>query len=388
MNTIPEIQAELRSMAAEFHDRIVAITQSLTELESRGGEGGRQQTDLERLARQGERRPVRRHPLQGLALSRQISYLGGLCALAQDAPQADNGLLLIQRIASGLEMGTLERPLAFARGMGEVELEELCGMLTGEGLAASFLLDAMLVRLCCGSGCPRTAELLERVALLLELPLEEVAFLAKLAGILDRQDADAYLALGPELLDRDLPGLGYIQDNGEILCTEDPGELKKHRFRRLILRNCALDSQALLWASRAWTPGASGGETPPESIQIQRCLMEDCVIQLDRGVNTIFSHIVFVKCSFLMVVSSIGSLYYNYRYGNKFLDCRDSRLLGCFIKVYDTLSPRSSTEYLEYCCHFQDTEREGLQVAVRGGMAGNLNAWLEEQMSQGTGGRR
>lgn len=350
MSTIPEIQTELRQAAAEFNDKIAELTRALSQVEAERTQG--KDLDYERLARIGGRRPIQGHPAAKLGQLAKCRYLAPLCALAQAAPQGAEAWLLLQRIAAGLEVSTLERPVAAALSMNEEELEKLLSQLREEGLTETFLLDAMLVRLCCGDQSAKTQELLTELAFWADLPQEEVSLLAKLAGVLARQDGDGYLSLALELAAKGWPGVCYLGPSARILYTDSYQEAERHGLRRVILHDCTFQIDV----------NTLSGDEP---LVFDRCVLQNCKIQL-KGVGGslfIFRSVERVKIIFssaVLIDSEILDASLFFRKGILFTN---AKLKNCLYERH--VSSDSQGEYsVEDFCAFDQTEKRGLEFRL------------------------
>lgn len=350
MSTIPEIQAELRQAADEFHDKITELTRALSQAEAERSQG--KDLDYERLARIGGRRPIQGHPAAKLGQLAKCRYLAPLCALAQAAPQGAEAWLLLQRIAAGLELPTLERPVAAALSMNEEELEKLLSQLREEGLTETFLLDAMLVRLCCGDQSAKTQELLTELAFWADLPQEEVSLLAKLAGVLARQDGDGYLSLALELAAKGWPGVCYLGPSARILYTDSYQEAERHGLRRVILHDCTFQIDV----------NTLSGDEP---LVFDRCVLQNCKIQL-KGVGGslfIFRSVERVKIIFssaALIDSEVSDASLFFRRG---ILLTNTKLKNCLYERH--VSSDSQGEYsVEDYCSFDQTEKRGLEFRL------------------------
>ena len=353
MSTIPEIQAELRQAAAEFNDKITELTRALSQVEAERTQ--EKALDYERLARIGGRRPIQGHPAAKLGQLAKCRYLAPLCALAQAAPQGAEAWLLLQRIAAGLELSTLERPVAAALSMNEEELEKLLSQLREEGLTETFLLDAMLVRLCCGDQAAKTQELLTELAFWADLPQEEVSLLAKLAGVLARQDGDGYLSLALELAAKGWPGVCYLGPSARILYTDSYQEAERHGLRRVILHDCTFQIDV----------NTLSGDEP---LVFDRCVLQNCKIQL-KGVGGslfIFRSVERVKIIFssaALVNSEI--LDASILFGKGIL-LTNTKLKNCLYErhISSLDSQGECSVSVEDFCSFDQTEKRGLEFRL------------------------
>ena len=309
MSTIPEIQGGLRKATEELTARILELTRELSEIQVQQQEAAGGAPDFARLSREGGRRPIQNHPSAVLRQADQISYLAALCALAQAAPEASEAWLLLQRVASGLHLPSLEQPLAAALRMGEEEMDALAAMLAREGRTSDFLLDAMLVRLCCGETCSRTVALLEKLVLLINPSDQEARFLARLTAILAQQEGGGLLELWKEQGLKTCPGICYLQKTSGVLYTDNPQAAQAHGFRRVILHDCTLKPDE------------------NDELVLDQCILLDCKIECAR----------YCKIRFL-----------------------SSALQGC---VLEFQKPADSVySYgLDDFCTFEDTPRKGLK---------------------------
>lgn len=353
MSTIPEIQAELRQAAAEFNDKIAELTRALSQVEAERTQG--KDLDYERLARIGGRRPIQGHPAAKLGQLAKCRYLAPLCALAQAAPQGAEAWLLLQRIAAGLELSTLERPVAAALSMNEEELEKLLSQLREEGLTETFLLDAMLVRLCCGDQAAKTQELLTELAFWADLPQEEVSLLAKLAGVLARQDGDGYLDLAIELTEKGWPGVCYLGPSARILYTDSYQEAERHGLRRVILHDCTfqIDVDTL---------------SRDEPLVFDRCVLQNCKIQLKGmgGSLFIFRSVERVKIIFSSAALENSEIFDASILFRKGILLTNTKLKNCLYErhISSLDSQGECSVSVEDFCSFDQTEKRGLEFRL------------------------
>ena len=353
MSTIPEIQAELRQAAAEFNDKIAELTRALSQVEAERTQ--EKALDYERLARIGGRRPIQGHPAAKLGQLAKCRYLAPLCALAQAAPQGAEAWLLLQRIAAGLELSTLERPVAAALSMNEEELEKLLSQLREEGLTETFLLDAMLVRLCCGDQAAKTQELLTELAFWADLPQEEVSLLAKLAGVLARQDGDGYLDLAIELAEKGWPGVCYLGPSARILYTDSYQEAERHGLRRVILHDCTfqIDVDTL---------------SRDEPLVFDRCVLQNCKIQLKGmgGSLFIFRSVERVKIIFSSAALENSEILDASILFRKGILLTNTKLKNCLYErhISSLDSQGECSVSVEDFCSFDQTEKRGLEFRL------------------------
>ena len=353
MSTIPEIQTELRQAAAEFNDKIAELTRALSQVEAERTQG--KDLDYERLARIGGRRPIQGHPAAKLGQLAKCRYLAPLCALAQAAPQGAEAWLLLQRIAAGLELSTLERPVAAALSMNEEELEKLLSQLREEGLTETFLLDAMLVRLCCGDQAAKTQELLTELAFWADLPQEEVSLLAKLAGVLARQDGDGYLSLALELAAKGWPGVCYLGPSARILYTDSYQEAERHGLRRVILHDCTfqIDVDTL---------------SRDEPLVFDRCVLQNCKIQLKGmgGSLFIFRSVERVKIIFSSAALENSEIFDASILFRKGILLTNTKLKNCLYErhISSLDSQGECSVSVEDFCSFDQTEKRGLEFRL------------------------
>ena len=353
MSTIPEIQAELRQAAAEFNDKIAELTRALSQVEAERTQG--KDLDYERLARIGGRRPIQGHPAAKLGQLAKCRYLAPLCALAQAAPQGAEAWLLLQRIAAGLELSTLERPVAAALSMNEEELEKLLSQLREEGLTETFLLDAMLVRLCCGDQAAKTQELLTELAFWADLPQEEVSLLAKLAGVLARQDGDGYLSLALELAAKGWPGVCYLGPSARILYTDSYQEAERHGLRRVILHDCTFQIDV----------NTLSGDEP---LVFDRCVLQNCKIQLkgEGGSLFIFRSVERVKIIFSSAALENSEIFDASILFRKGILLTNTKLKNCLYErhISSLDSQGECSVSVEDFCSFDQTEKRGLEFRL------------------------
>ena len=345
MKTIPEIQAGLRNAAEALTTQVLELTRELSDLQAQQVQAStRTMPNFARLSRDGRRQPIRGHPIGKLRETDQVSYLAALCALAQETPQADEAWLLLQRVASGLGMSTLEQPLGVALRMGERELEVLAATVEREDLVSVFLLDAMLVRLCCGETCPRTVELLEDLTLLMNPSESKLYFLTSLASVLARQDGAAFLDLWRRQGTGDCPGGCYLQKRSGVLYTSDPKAAQAHSYRRVILHDCILKCKM--------------GD---DQLVLEQCILLNCTIDLGvQGVT--FCNSLLVNCTFKRenlgaMMDTFSSLLVGRTRGKTTF--KTSVLSDC---VLEYRKPAGSTySYgLDDFCKFDDTPKEGI----------------------------
>lgn len=242
MSTLLELQTKLRQLTEDYHEQMLDLTRELSQAVE-DAEGGQKQMNFKQLAKLGARRPLHNRWLEKAEDTLRSEYLIFLCAVAQSAPEMDEGWLLLQRIACGAGVSSLEALAAAAMCLEEGDMERFARQVgQDKGLRDSFLLDAMLLRLACPRPCPKTEELLVDLAAMLECPADELRFLAKLAAVVARQDGRAYLSMGFELAEQDWLGIEYIQENAGILYTDDFSRARARGFQSVILHDCIIDS--------------------------------------------------------------------------------------------------------------------------------------------------
>lgn len=338
MSTIPEIQAQLRQTAEELSERINRLTQELSEVQAaREPALGKESPELERLVRLGQRKPIPGHPAHRLGPASRVNYLAPLCAIALAAPHNEDALLLLQRVASGLELSSLEQPIAVAMSMGEKDLDGLIALLDAECLSTSLLLDAMLVRACCGADCPRADQLLEDLVLLLGPEETRVTFLARLAAALGRQDGDAVLELWREEDFALCPGGCYLQESSGVLYTDDPEAAKAHGLRRVILHDCLLTRK-----------------DDEEPLVLEQCVLLNCTIECDIMVVT-FQACLLSECLLLQYRSPPSFLFFFPK--SKFIA---STLRNCEFKHFLASTNDTRTYSIDDFCIFDATNRDGI----------------------------
>lgn len=259
MSTLLELQSQLRRVTEEYHEQMLALTRELT-LAAQNAEAGPKQMDFQRLAKLGGSCPLLHRGLQGVDDALRTDYLTFLCAVAQSAPEMEDGWLLLQRIACGVGIVSLEPLAAAAMCLEDDDMKRFSDQICSNGLRDRFLLDAMLLRLACSQPCPKTEELLVDLSALMECPVDDLKFLSKLAVVLARQDGPSYLSMGLELGERDWLGLEYIQDNADILYTDQFSEARKHGFRSVILHDCTIEKE----------------DMPDDCIELAGCCLFQC----------------------------------------------------------------------------------------------------------------
>ena len=210
----------------------------------------------------------------------------------------------------------------------------------------------MLVRLCCGDQSAKTQELLTDLAFWADLPQEEVSLLAKLAGVLARQDGDGYLSLALELAAKGWPGVCYLGPSARILYTDSYQEAERHGLRRVILHDCTFQIDV----------NTLSGDEP---LVFDRCVLQNCKIQL-KGVGGslfIFRSVERVKIIFssaALVNSEI--LDASILFGKGIL-LTNTKLKNCLYERH--ISSDSQGEFsVEDFCSFDQTEKRGLKFRL------------------------
>ena len=279
MSTLLELQRQFRQVTEDYHAQMLTLTRELA-MAAQEMEDDRKQIDFQRLAKLGHSRPLHHRWLKEVDENLRDDYLTFLCAVAQSAPEMDNGWLLLQRIACGVGVTSLESLAVAAMCMEEGDMERISGQIRQNGLQEAFLLDAMLLRLACPSPCPKTEALLVDLSTLLERPADDLRFLSQLAVVLAGQDGDAYLSMGVELGERDWPGLEYIQENAGILYTDQFSEARKHGLRSVILHDCTIEQE----------------DIRDEYIEMTSCCLFKCQIKAPEKI--ILTHSTASRCQF------------------------------------------------------------------------------------------
>lgn len=292
MSTLLELQRQLRRVTEEYHEQMLALTRELT-MAVQDVEAGQKQMDFQRLSKLGERCPLLHRGLQGVDDTLRNDYLTFLCAVAQSAPEMENGWLLLQRIACGVGVNSLEPLAAEAMCLEEGDMERFSDNICQKNLRNHFLLDAMLLRMACTQPCPKTEALLVNLSALMECPVEELRVLSKLAAVLARQDGSAYLSMGLELGERGWLGLEYIQDNANILYTDQFSEARKHGFHSVILHDCTIKKE----------------DIPDDCIEMTECCLIHCRFTNSEKVALTYSTA--SKCTFEFPYFSFASLFRN-----------------------------------------------------------------------------
>lgn len=310
MSTLLELQSQLRQVTEEYHEQMLALTRELT-LAVQDVQAGQTQMDFQQLSRLGGRRPLPHSGLKRLDNSLRNDYLTFLCAVAQSAPEMKDGWLLLQRIASGADVITLEPLAAAAMCLEEDDMERFSDHIVQKNLRDQFLLDAMLLRLACSQPCPKTEALLVNLSALMDCPAKDLKFLSKLAVVLARQDGVAYLSMGLELGERDWLGLEYIQDNAGILYTDQFSEARKHRFRFVILHDCIITEE----------------DIPEYGIEMTGCCLYQC--RFAEASKIILTHSTASECVFEFPFSYSGILSKRYGSTRRKMQLNHSVLQNC-----------------------------------------------------------
>ena len=213
----------------------------------------------------------------------------------------------------------------------------------------------MLVRLCCGDQSAKTQELLTELAFWADLPQEEVSLLAKLAGVLARQDGDGYLSLALELAAKGWPGVCYLGPSARILYTDSYQEAERHGLRRVILHDCTFQIDV----------NTLSGDEP---LVFDRCVLQNCKIQL-KGVGGslfIFRSVERVKIIFssaALVNSEI--LDASILFGKGIL-LTNTKLKNCLYErhISSLDSQGECSVSVEDFCSFDQTEKRGLEFRL------------------------
>ena len=285
MSTLLELQRQLRQVTEDYYTQMLMLTRELA-MTAQEMEDDRKQIDFQRLAKLGSSRPLHHRWLKEVDENLRDDYLTFLCAVAQSAPEMDNGWLLLQRIACGVGVTSLESRAVAAMCMEEGDMERISGQICQNGLRDVFLLDAMLLRLACPSPCPKTEALLVDLSTLLECPSDDLRFLSQLAAVLAGQDGDAYLSMGVELGERDWLGLEYIQENAGILYTDQFSKVKEHGFRNVILHDCTIDEK----------------DISSDLIELKKCCLFNC--KLNVPAKIVLTDCIACQCTFQFPISN------------------------------------------------------------------------------------
>lgn len=193
MSSMIEIQQQLRAITEDFHRQIIALTQELSELTVLETGVEKKKMNFSRLERLGKKRPIKNHPLKDVSINTRRRYLTFLCALAQTAPcYADDAWLFIQRIASSVEIGTLEDCAVNAMRLTETDIGIFADDMNNKSLKSVFVRDAMLVYLAMGGQCEKTQELLIQIIGLFDISESRVMQLIRDSTQIAEQGLDDY----------------------------------------------------------------------------------------------------------------------------------------------------------------------------------------------------
>lgn len=345
MSTLLELQKQLRQVTEDYHAQMLSLTRELA-LTAQKEEKEREGMDFQRLVRSGSRRPLRHRGLRKADEALRSDYLTLLCAVVQSAPEMEEGWLLLQRIACGVGIDSLEPLAAAAMCLEMDDMERMSRQIRQNGLQDRFLLDAILLRLACPRPCPQTEALLVDLSALMECSADDLRFLSALGVVLARQDGPAYLSMGIELGERDWPGLEYIRENAGILYTDQFSEARKQGFRSVILHDCTVRPK----------------DISDSRIRLENCVLTDCVFS--DASKLILVNTVAYRCKFCFPFTYLSESLYQIRMFTR----KDPQKLvldnvahkKCQIQVYEGSDPDISlTRYVD----FINTSKQGLPVS-------------------------
>lgn len=334
MSTPLELQQQIRQTTEEYYEQMQRLTRELA-LSVRETQEGNLSLDFHALSARGRSRPLNNRILKHADSNLQRTYLALLCMVAQSAPEMEDGWLLIQRIACGVGVDSLEGAVTTALSMKDEDLERLSRQFAAHDLRDAFLLDAMLVRLACPDPSDKTLELLTDFIALTGCGEEDVRLLSRLAVVLARQDGKAYLDMGLELGDRNWLGLEYIQKSAGILYTDQIDQAIKHGLQRVILHDCVADLDNKLQCN---------------DVVITECCLKNCTFSTKKRYNIINS--IMDQCSLRLIDDAIGRIF---------------SLFGDDITLYNVKHRECSVEFKDFTygsgkIQFTETPEEGLNI--------------------------
>lgn len=301
MSTPLELQQQIRQTTEEYYEQMQRLTRELA-LSVRETQEGNLSLDFHALSARGRSRPLNNRILKHADSNLQRTYLALLCMVAQSAPEMEDGWLLIQRIACGVGVDSLEGAVTTALSMKDEDLERLSRQFAAHDLRDAFLLDAMLVRLACPAPSDKTLELLTDFIALTGCGEEDVRLLSRLAVVLARQDGKAYLDMGLELGDRNWLGLEYIQKSAGILYTDQIDQAIKHGFQRVILHDCVADLDNKL--------PHNDNKQLHNDVVITECFLKNCTFSTKKRYRIINSTM--DQCSLRLIDDAIGKIFFHF----------------------------------------------------------------------------
>ena len=182
MKTIAEIQSELRKLCQELE----ALKQ---EQEAKAKE-----VDLKKICAVASRYPIENHPMLNEDEHHKDMYLQILFSVAVlEKQNNEDGIKTICRIAYGMGYtGDFESLLIKAQTMNFDILDECTRLFGKSELKYILLLECMLVTAEFDGGKRRALESISELAVLLNIPKEDIIFLANLARVILTQDLNEY----------------------------------------------------------------------------------------------------------------------------------------------------------------------------------------------------
>ena len=234
MSSIIEIQKQIRQVTADFQEQIAKLTQELSEIKPQEKTEPQRKMNFSRLQRIGAKRAFLNHSLKNIAKDTQHRYLTFLCAVAQMGIYSDDAWIFIQRISSGVEIGSLERCVTDAMQISQEDVELVAEDIKAYNLENTFLLDVMLVYLASGAKSEKAKELISEFTALFESKPEDIEHLIAVAQAVAKQDEKEYLKRAQFLDGCQWVGRYYLNN---LVWTTQLEEAKSFYYKLYKLQN-------------------------------------------------------------------------------------------------------------------------------------------------------
>lgn len=282
MSSIIEIQKQIRQVTADFQEQIAKLTQELSEIKPQEKTEPQRKMNFSRLERVSAKRAFLNHSLKNIAKDTQHRYLTFLCAVAQMGIYSDNAWIFIQRIASGVGIGSLERCVTDAMRISQEDVELVTEAVRECKLENAFLLDLMLVHLASGAKSEKAKELISEFTALFESKPEDIKHLIAIAEVIAKQDWKNYLGCAEILSNMQWIGFGYMPEQPNMAYVNSWKDAKEYGYKGIVLHNFSVDESDRFEMKQCYLIDCNIYiRAVCELILLQSCVLKDCNIFID-----------------------------------------------------------------------------------------------------------
>ena len=320
MSSIIEIQKQIRQETADFQEQIAKLTQELSEIKPQEKTEPQRKMNFSRLQRIGAKRAFLNHSLKNIAKDTQHRYLTFLCAVAQMGIYSDDAWIFIQRISSGVEIGSLERCVTDAMQISQEDVELVAEDIKAYNLENTFLLDVMLVYLASGAKSEKAKELISEFTVLFESKPEDIEHLIAVAQAVAKQDWKNYLGCAEILSNMQWIGFNYMPEKPNMTGVNSRREAKEYGYQGIVLHNFSFDES--------------------DRFELKQCYLIDCDIYV-RAVCELmlFQNCVLKDCNIFIDAVVVSP----YIYFGEGLKIENSKCLGCTVHLKSENSKRRAS---------------------------------------------